>query len=383
MLFVPPLKVIAAVPFVVTLCNDSEMQQFFKKTEFCLSPDEEWKVIMKKKMPNDVYPLPLQEKFMNLMKPIHYEFEMWKEQHGKFIGKNFDQRIINKIHWKSDGTIDRLKTASFLIQSDVLPMKHRFRLACNYWQEESVLSIWEQMSAGFQDDFQEVQMHDIPQRLASLCSSDINVTQWIRWYSERNTTNTRQKERFWAYNWDIVSLQGLLTEKLTPKERLQIIQYVIHRNYSPHAGRFCVLLMKADQRLEVLKINPYPVLESFLLWPGQRLFIEMANHVKNDLTKDHFLCLLHIIFCQRILPNFEDFDYFELLREFWLLIPNECKNFLKGFDIYEPIALIVSKGRLELPALQKYLLHEQRHESNTRKCCMRIRYIKNLEYFRM
>ncbi|GFT07733.1 uncharacterized protein NPIL_315921 [Nephila pilipes] len=358
MLFVPSLENIAALPFAITLYNDSEMQQFFKNTKFWLSPNEEWKVIMKKKISNSVYSEPLQEKIMSLMKPMNYEVEMWKKQHKSFYGKEVEQRITSKFHWKMDGTIDRLKTASFLIQSDVLQMRHRFRLACNYWPKERVISIWEQMSAGLQDFFRNIEMYDVPY---SEYPSNINVIEWIRWHTQIGNSNIRENEWFHAYNWDAVSLQGLLPQKLTSEERLQIIQRTLDGFYYDHSCRFCVLLMAADQRLEVLKMNPYFILESFLLWPGQSLFIEMVNHVKNDLTEIHFLNLLYVIMCQKIFPGWEDFDYFDLLREFWSLIPNECKEFLKGFEIYEPISLVLAKGRRALPELKKYFPHFQQH----------------------
>ncbi|GFS76903.1 uncharacterized protein NPIL_103821 [Nephila pilipes] len=149
MLFVPSLKDIVAAKIAITLYNDCEILHLFKETKLYLSPEEDRKVMIKKKWPDDIYPLPLQQKIMSFMKPISYEVEMWKEQHETFTGNHVDQRITSEFHWKTDGTIDRLKTASSLIQSDVLQVRHRFRLACNYWTEESVLSIWEQPSGLF------------------------------------------------------------------------------------------------------------------------------------------------------------------------------------------------------------------------------------------
>ncbi|GFT22726.1 uncharacterized protein NPIL_621101 [Nephila pilipes] len=346
MLFVLPLKDIVAAKIAITLYNDCEILHLCKETKLYLSPEEDWKVIIKKKLPDDVYPLSLQQKIMSFMKPISYEVEMWKKQHETFTGKQIDQRIMNKFHWKTDGTIDRLKTANSLIQSDVLQMRHRFRLACNYWQEESVLSIWEQMSAGLRDYFCKIEMYDIPE---SERSSNINVIEWIRWHTQIGNSNIREKDWFLAYNWDTVSLQGLLPQKLTPDERLEIISRVLDRNSDDHSCRFCLLLMPADQRLEVIQKNPYKVLKSFLFWPGQRMFIEMAHLVKTDLEDYQFFDLLHIIIHQKILHNWDDFDYFNLIREFWSLIPNKCKEFFEGCNMLKPIELIVANSRLEEP----------------------------------
>ncbi|GFT31230.1 uncharacterized protein NPIL_70571 [Nephila pilipes] len=346
MLFDPSMKDIVAAKIAITLYNDCEVLHLCKETKLYLSPEEDWKVMIKKKLPDNVYSRPLQQKIMSFMKPISYEVEMWKEQHETFTGKQIGQRIMNKFHWKTDGTIDRLKTASSLIQSDVLQMRHRFRLACNYWQEKSVLSIWEQMSAGLRDYFCKIEMYDIPE---SERSSNINVIEWIRWHTQI----------------------GLLPQKLTPDERLEIISRVLDRNSDDHSSRFCVLLMPADQRPEVIQKNPYKVLKSFLFWPGQRMFIEMAHLVKNDDLEDYqFFDLLHIIIHQKILCNWDDFDYFELIREFWSLIPYKCKEFFEGCNMLKPIELIVANNRLEEPDLKKYLLRVQQRENNAREIAM-------------
>ncbi|GFS84850.1 uncharacterized protein NPIL_366251 [Nephila pilipes] len=216
MLSVPSLKDLSAAPIAVTLYNDSKMQQFLKRNKFRLSPNEKWRVLIKKKLPSDVYPLPLQEKIISLMESVNYEFKMWKQQHKTYLGKSFDQRITSKIHWKSDGTIDISKTASFLIQSDVLPMKHRFRLACNYWKNEDILKMWEQMPADLRDDLYKMQKYDIPQHV-----SNINVIEWLRWYSKRGTSNT-------DYNQDTVS-QATRVQPSRSKRKSQ--KKLFHRVY--------------------------------------------------------------------------------------------------------------------------------------------------------
>ncbi|GFS64840.1 hypothetical protein NPIL_557571 [Nephila pilipes] len=98
------------------------------------------------------------------MTSIHYQYrkkimslmEAMQLKYGR-AARNFhrisvDQRITSKFHWKTDGTIDRLKTASSLIQSDVA-MKQRFRLACNYWQERKRLSVGANVCKDPQDYF--------------------------------------------------------------------------------------------------------------------------------------------------------------------------------------------------------------------------------------
>ncbi|GFS72762.1 uncharacterized protein NPIL_561741 [Nephila pilipes] len=267
---------------------------------------------------------------MSLMKRIHYEVEMWKEHHETFVGNNFDQRFMGTFHWKSDGTIDRLKTANTLIQSDLLQMRHRFMLACNYWDDKRVLSIWEQMTVGLKNYFYVIQTYDIPESERPFA---INVIHWIRMFTGVGEGNNGGQEWFRSYNWGVEFLQDSLAQNSTAEERLEIVKRAIHWNYESYhqSGRFCVFPRAADLGLE----DP------------------------DALTKCHLPRILHIILCEKIIPRGLDLNFVELLQEFWSLIPNESKEFVKRCDIYEPIALIVDNDRSVLPALKKYLYHNQ------------------------
>ncbi|GFS61548.1 uncharacterized protein NPIL_218411 [Nephila pilipes] len=302
---------------------------FLKETRSCLSPGEEWKAMMKKMMPNHIYSRPLQLKIKSLMKRIHYEVAMWKEHHEAFVGNNFDQRFMGTFHWKSDGTIDRLKTANTLIQSDLLQMRHRFMLACNYWDDERVLSIWEQMTVGLKNYFYVIQTYDIPKSERTFA---INVIHWIRMFTGVGEGNIREQEWFRSYNCDVQFLQDSLAQNSTADERLEIIELAVCWNYETYhrSGRFCVS-PTGDQRREVQYV-----------------------------LKEYYLSrILHVILYEKIIPRGLDLDFVELLQELWSLIPNESKEFVKRCDIYEPIALIVDNGRSVLPTLKKYLYHNQ------------------------
>ncbi|GFU61409.1 uncharacterized protein NPIL_605541 [Nephila pilipes] len=323
MLLVPALEDLAAVSIAVNLYNDHEMQHFLKETQSCLSPGEEWKAMMEKMMPNHIYSRSLQLKIMSLMKLIHYEVERWKEHHETFVGNNLDPRIMNAFHWKSDGTIDRLKTVNSLIQSDLLQMRHRFMLACNCWHDERVLSIWKQMTAGLKNYFYKIQTYDIPE---SERPFNINVIHWIRSFIGIGEGSIREHGWFLNYNCYVQFLQDKLAQNSTADERLEYIGLAVCWNYETYhlSRRFCV--------------SP----------TGDQL-----RDIQYVLTEYYLPRLLHIILCERITPRGEDFDFVELLQEFWSLIPNESKERVKRHDIYEPIALIVANGRPVLPTLKK------------------------------
>ncbi|GFU12211.1 uncharacterized protein NPIL_621041 [Nephila pilipes] len=329
MLLIPALEDLAAVPVAINLYSDRERHQFLKETQLRLSPGEEWKATMKKMMPNHIYSRPLQQKIMIWMKHIDYEVEMWKEHHETFMGGKWNPRILKKFQWKPDGTIDRLKTATALIQCDILQLRYRFRLACNYWHDERVLPIWEQMSSKLKNSFSKIQTSYIRK---SERPFNINVIHWIRRFTGVGEGNIREQGWFRSYNCHVQFLQDSLAQNSTDEERLETIELAVCWNYGTYhrSGRFCV--------------SP----------TGDKL-----REVQDDLTKYYLPRILHIILCERIIPRGEDFDFVQLLQEFWSLIPNESKELVKRHDIYEPIALIVANGRSVLPTLKKYLYHNQ------------------------
>ncbi|GFU18310.1 uncharacterized protein NPIL_622201 [Nephila pilipes] len=328
MLLIPALEDLAAVPVAINLYNDRERQQFLKDTQLRLSPSKEWKAMMKKMMPNHIYSRQLQQKIMIWLKRIHYEVEMWKEHHETFVGRKWNPRIITTFQWEPDGTIDRFKTASALIQCDILQLRYRFRLACNYWHDKRVLPIWEQMTSRLKNSFYKIQTCYIRK---SERPFNINVIHWIRKFTGVGEGNIREQGWFRSYNCRVQFLQDSLAQNSTAEERLETIELAVCWNYETYhrSGRFCVLPTTTDQRLEV----------------------------QDDLTRYYLPRILHIILCERIIPRWEDFDFVELMQELWSLIPNESKEFVKRYDVYKPIALIVANGHSVLPELKRYSYH--------------------------
>ncbi|GFT05371.1 hypothetical protein NPIL_629301 [Nephila pilipes] len=51
-----------------------------------------------------------------------------------------------KFVFKGNGTIDRLKTAKSLIESQSSDISKRFELACVYWMEEETKKLWDEMN---------------------------------------------------------------------------------------------------------------------------------------------------------------------------------------------------------------------------------------------
>ncbi|GFY38441.1 uncharacterized protein TNIN_352191 [Trichonephila inaurata madagascariensis] len=100
-----------------------------------------------------------------------------------------------------------------------------------------------------------------------------------------------------------------------------LIDAVFESTNEMHIGRFCLSRMSADHREQLLTRFPAKVLSIYLFWPYHNFFLDAANKVWDRLPEDHFVCLLHIIICQKIAALWKDFDYVDLLRQFWQKAP--------------------------------------------------------------
>ncbi|GBM79329.1 hypothetical protein AVEN_104869-1 [Araneus ventricosus] len=96
----------------------------------------------------------LRIKILQAVKGFHYAAEIWREDHLKIL-KLKDLKCI--LHWKSNGSIDTVKTAEHLVQNEKIRTRKRFQIACKYCLEKSVKTLWKEMEAsGKTENFETV-----------------------------------------------------------------------------------------------------------------------------------------------------------------------------------------------------------------------------------
>ncbi|GBL83091.1 hypothetical protein AVEN_165315-1 [Araneus ventricosus] len=88
--------------------------------------------------------------------------------------------------------------------------------------------------------------------------------------------------------------------------------------------------MDERERTKVLSAHPITALNHCLKWPFQSLFVEMAMHLCNKMDIHHFEVVFRSILDNCIIKGLKDFDYKELLEEFWHLTPAAFKEELKN-----------------------------------------------------
>ncbi|GFT81806.1 uncharacterized protein TNCV_4336541 [Trichonephila clavipes] len=362
MLLVCTLKQLAAIKIATVVFSDPAISSF---ENLWGSSEERWGKYVREKLPKDILP-ELQENIVAMMRPMSYEVENWMKEHENILDDDVEEFSF---YWKGDGTIDRMKTINTLIDSKHLPIGFRFVLACNYLLDEDVLRVWNDMPTGIQRKFLGFGVR----RYSFGKATERNTGIWCSWYKNKyeKLLGTKFELGIAPYGWDDLSVQGNLPLKLPLEERFQMLLHILDQCNDSYIHRICFFQMNTDQQKEALKIHPYHVLKSFLTWPGQSLFVQMAKQTWDDLPKWHYCCLLHIMLCQKILLNWKDFNYVELLQNFWNESPDDFKEYTKVNDvIFEPLMLVITRGYSAFPVLRrKHLLHQKRNfEKNAAAC---------------
>ncbi|GFQ69264.1 uncharacterized protein TNCT_198651 [Trichonephila clavata] len=338
---------------------------FFKDCDirrniFC-SKDEIWNEVIKERISAFGIPLKLQEDIIALLKPIELEIIYWMEDH---IGIFTDaQEFLLDFSFNPDGTVNRVKTADFLIHSKWLDVQTRFVLACQYWSSWDVRTFFRKLR---KCDSKKIR------KKYSTANENLNeheksVAQWLFCYRNRHIKQCRGR----CYQhciWTYVSLQSRLLDHLLQEERLSLLEDEFENTDWIHVQRFCLLRMSEDHREVLLKRFPLKVLRIFLFWPCQRFFLDAANEVWDHLLGNHFTCLLHIIICQKILELWKDFDYVNLLREFWHKSPDHLKQYVERTDIFEILMKIYKNGFHPKNVPGNFFLHIGKFNNNALLC---------------
>ncbi|GBN41770.1 hypothetical protein AVEN_26681-1 [Araneus ventricosus] len=321
------------VKVAIAIYNVSKSFDLEKESELplCLFPDKELEAFFKDKVSKTHLPKQLQKKVIFLIRPISFEVEKWKMRHSKILDLNVDlQKFLS---WKSEGTIDRHRTAMKLIQNDILPISKSFVLACLYCLSEFAESLWIRMSE--------------LQRRQLVYENELSPS-LVKYYIAK--LQGRNIELRVDYCHTVIAFRYLLAQ-LTPEQRKISVLFVVRLNsQDTHVLRYCLSQMEKNEQAKVFENYPLQVLSCFLEWPWQPFFIEVANQLWDYLPKYNFCSFLEFILNERIVPGWKDFDYEELLLQFWCQSPSNFKDYVKqdrNFDI-ELLTRILNRRQFQL-----------------------------------
>lgn len=350
----PSLQQIALVKITAALWNQHDITDM---VNFHIqSPNTELKERwpqMEQEVSGKVSQLPLpnllKEKAEGFVRLIGFQILNCIEYHKRCLDICY---VPDEFYFTSQGTIDEKKTAEMFIKDESIDIITRYKLACIYCLEDDILELWNKIPGS---------------RRTAFCS-ELVPTHWFRervsvWFNASQhdlvafwTHNIKRKEaechkvarrnslyqdafKYAARAGNSVATEYFL-QKLTCVEKREslisvarsVVNIRLYRDEYYMQKYLCdilfILLRQIDeeQQIEIFKNNPY-VLEYFLDWPRQIFFMDIVSRMWNFITKELYDCLLFRIF-EKKRDGYKDFNYQELLEEFWLQSPEDLKKYV-------------------------------------------------------
>ncbi|XP_055939139.1 uncharacterized protein LOC129968858 [Argiope bruennichi] len=334
--FLPSLKHMTLAKIAITICKEPEISCSIYELDYLWDKnirEGRWKRLMEKaeeKVSKLHIPPRLQQNILAVIKPISLEMAKFKHDHLYFLGNRFDfQRC--RLFWTHEGILDRQKTIQVLIRDEHICIINRFILAICYFLET-----------------------DAKNMLKHIDFSDFDLTnEQIFWISfARKYSNWSEIALQFGYY--LVSDPALnchlnsfylrcFLDRLTPYNKKLCIENTVKKTYRDHDNfRFCISQLNEEQRESVFKENPLRLLRFLLDWPYQSLFSEAAEQMWKYLRGREFRYLLYFIIFNRIVADWYDFDYVNLLKDFWQQSPEHLKDYIERDSIYEPVQMVIA-----------------------------------------
>ncbi|GBN89807.1 hypothetical protein AVEN_67320-1 [Araneus ventricosus] len=261
----------------------------------------------------------LRERVMEAVASLRYAVSEWQEDHSFILGCGF---IACTFFMRTDGIIDRTKTAEKLILNKNFNIKKRFHLACMYCLGDSIRSLWAELEAdGRTASFENT--HDPFMRFCIRWIRDGSHIPWTQAVREYFTHPRTPSPRA---SWKRFPRFAYFLPLLRPEERRQFL-------LSLGTATFDDLLlslhtMTKQEEEQVLNTNIRSVLLMYLYtWPLQGLFLETAEKVWNYIDPDTFRSVLHTILYLKRVRKYP--DYCEIFEGFWKMSPEHFREHAK------------------------------------------------------
>ncbi|GFU06780.1 uncharacterized protein NPIL_468361 [Nephila pilipes] len=300
-----------------------------------------WKTSIEKKISPLLLPNTLRNELLPFVLNIRLEINKWKEVHQKIACPVVEP---SSFHWKSSGKIDYQETAIFLIRNEEVDIQFRYALADAYYLNEEAFSLWEKMTP---DERPFDHLHDPPFSIRSIMSQDE-----IDWDGLAEETVLLESDdldyrTFWHPHYHL-GVRTFFTNLSRQKRIEWLIYSVQHEIIDNEEFLFCLSQLETYHEKEIVFMEcPCHILGYFLDRPLQSKFLEVADLLWTYLSGRMFFFLIHFIIYQKVIKAWKDFDYSQLLKDFWYRSPIHLKECIKLKNIYQVMMYVIHCDKLE------------------------------------
>ncbi|KAF8796927.1 uncharacterized protein LOC129981115 isoform X1 [Argiope bruennichi] len=322
--FVPSVVHMASVKVVSNLLQNSEIGKVLNDDMRMLNPlhcsrrdrRDQWELTKMKileKLP--FLPSFISEEVGKIIHPMHNEVMLWLNDHNLYLSHLQGQFYVDYslFCWKTTGMIDREQTAKKIVHSENFDISHRFIIACTYFFMDEILSLWDAMQeSGIRISGRQI-------------NSAVNL--WTKLLAEENAKSMEELIKDYFNPAQIRQPRILL--RLSSYFRFLPLEYrmgyFLNDGFGVQADDFylCLYQMNESECFEFFRAKPVFVLQRFLKWPFQSVFIKLATDISRHMVFTDFKAILDHIFNDFIL---EGYNYFELFKEFWNIIPDHYQS---------------------------------------------------------
>ncbi|GBO44271.1 hypothetical protein AVEN_5375-1 [Araneus ventricosus] len=258
-------------------------------------------------------PTNLRHNVWEAVERVQEEVRKWMHDHRYVPGLDHTKFPF---FWRSDGTIDRAKTAQDLVGNQTIDIKTRFEIACKYCLVNSVQTLWAELEAISETENFETPYNGI-------------VYFWVTWMREASHVPWAQfahehLDPQWFLLGSVPRFTSLF-QALMPGCRGKFFKYLYLSDDDDI--RFCLYTVTQEEQETIMTLLASRVLGIHMQWPLASLFLETAEKAWKFLNNSsYFNVLMKLLSCE----NVKDIDYEYLAVEFWKHSPCQFKENAKS-----------------------------------------------------
>ncbi|GFY60371.1 uncharacterized protein TNIN_477431 [Trichonephila inaurata madagascariensis] len=334
----PPLQHIASVRIALGILHTFNLQAI--KSDFLTSKgdvSEEYssKLISKITFLGDKEQ---EKKISGIIRALVWELLRWMFSHDEIVYSN--EIDFYDIYWYSYGVIDRFETAQTLIRKESIDITRRFVLACKYYFKDHAQTLWKNLT-----EFDQLVLGQDYGSVKSMWfwideSHTDDITIFIQMYQGHSTKIEEFTENYLGLRCYFPSLG--------PEARYRCLSYGLLEGEIHHFDLYlCFAALTIDEAKDLFRhlsaSNRLRVMELFLYWPLQFIFVEVLDQLWSLTSHYNFRNIFKFILEERIDKNWEDADYAQLVQNIWARCPVSYKKSLGKDRIYAKVELLFTK----------------------------------------